>query len=49
MTAFTKDENGERLFEKVMRKAQEWSTPQNMMFVVGATRGEMFKEYVKSL
>lgn len=40
----TKDENGERLFEKVMRKAQEWSTPQNMMFVVGATRGEMFKD-----
>ena len=40
----TKDENGERLFEKVMRKAQEWNTPQNMMFVVGATRGEMFKD-----
>ncbi len=40
----TKDENGERLFEKVMRKAQEWGTPQNMMFVVGATRGEMFKD-----
>ena len=40
----TKDENGERLFEKVMRKAQEWATPQNMMFVVGATRGEMFKD-----
>ena len=36
------DENGERLFEKVMRKGQEWGTPQNMMFVVGATRGEMF-------
>ena len=36
------DENGERLFEKVMRKGQEWATPQNMMFVVGATRGEMF-------
>ena len=40
----TKDENGERLFEKVMRKAQEWGTPQNMMFVVGATRGELFKD-----
>ena len=38
------DENGERLFEKVMRKGQEWGTPQNMMFVVGATRGEMFKD-----
>ena len=39
-----KDENGERLFEKVMRKALEWGTPQNMMFVVGATQGEMFKD-----
>lgn len=38
------DENGERLFEKVMRKGQEWGTPQNMMFVVGATRGEMFRD-----
>lgn len=38
------DENGECLFEKVMRKGQEWGTPQNMMFVVGATRGEMFRD-----
>lgn len=38
------DENGERLFEKVMRKGQEWGTLQNMMFVVGATRGEMFRD-----
>ncbi len=38
------DTNGERLFEKVMRKGMEWGTPQNMMFVVGATRGEMFKD-----
>ncbi len=38
------DENGERLFEKVMRKGQEWGTPQNMMFVVGATCGEMFRD-----
>ena len=39
-----KDENGERLFEKVMRKSMEWGTPQNMMFVVGATRGELFAD-----
>ena len=39
------DEGGtERLFEKVLRKCQEWGTPQNMMFVVGATRGELFKD-----
>ena len=35
------DENGERLFEKVMRKGQEWGTPQNMMFVVGAQGGSL--------
>ncbi|MDY6248395.1 MAG: orotidine-5'-phosphate decarboxylase [Prevotella sp.] len=39
-----KDENGERLFEKVMRKGMEWGTTQNMMFVVGATRGELFAD-----
>lgn len=39
-----KDENGERLFDKVMRKGMEWGTPQNMMFVVGATRGELFAD-----
>ena len=39
-----KDEKGERLFEKVMRKGMEWGTPQNMMFVVGATRGELFAD-----
>ena len=38
------DANGERLFEKVIRTSQQWSTPENMMYVVGATRGEMFKD-----
>jgi orotidine-5'-phosphate decarboxylase len=41
------DANGERLFEKVIRKSQEWGTPENMMYVVGATRGEMFKDVRK--
>ena len=41
------DANGERLFEKVIRKSQEWGTPENMMYVVGATRGEMFKDIRK--
>ena len=40
----TEDKDGERLFEKVIRKSQQWGTPQNMMYVVGATRGEMFKD-----
>ncbi len=31
------------LYEKVLRKAQEWGSPENLMFVVGATHPEMFK------
>lgn len=38
------DNNGERLFERVLRKSQEWGTPDNMMYVVGATQGAMFKD-----
>ncbi|MBQ8969357.1 MAG: orotidine-5'-phosphate decarboxylase [Bacteroidaceae bacterium] len=40
----TEDKDGERLFEKVIRKSQKWSNEENMMYVVGATRGEMFKD-----
>ncbi len=40
----TADSNGERLFEKVIRCAQQWGTEENLMFVVGATQGEMFKD-----
>lgn len=35
----TADANGERLFEKVLRKSQEWADDQQMMYVVGATQG----------
>jgi len=41
------DENGERLFEKVLRKSQEWATDEQMMYVVGATQGRMFEEIRK--
>lgn len=34
--------SGEALFEKVVQKAQAWGNADNMMFVVGATRGEAF-------
>ncbi len=34
----------ERLFEQVMRKAQSWGTPENLMFVVGATHSEAFQQ-----
>ena len=40
----TEDKDGERLFEKVIHMSQQWGTPQNMMYVVGATRGEMFRD-----
>ena len=40
----TEDKQGERLFEKVIRKSQEWGSDENLMYVVGATRGEMFRD-----
>ena len=43
----TEDKDGERLFEKVLRKSQEWGNTDNMMYVVGATQGEMFKDIRK--
>lgn len=38
----TEDNNGERLFEKVLRASQKWGNEENMMYVVGATQGKMF-------
>ncbi len=40
----TKDENGEQLFEKVIKRSQQWGNEDNMMYVVGATRGKMFED-----
>lgn len=40
----TEDKDGVRLFEKVIRKSQQWGDTENMMYVVGATQGEMFKD-----
>lgn len=40
----TSDTDSERLFEKVIRKSQAWGNDSNMMYVVGATQGEMFKD-----
>ncbi len=41
------DANGERLFERVIRTSRKWGNENNMMFVVGATQGEMFKDIRK--
>lgn len=43
----TEDKEGERLFEKVLRKSQEWANDQNMMYVVGATQSKMFEDIRK--
>ena len=43
----TKDENGQRLFEKVIVKSQGWGNENNLMYVVGATQGKMFEDIRK--
>lgn len=37
-------ENGDRLFETVIKKSQEWASSDEMMYVVGATQGQMFED-----
>jgi orotidine-5'-phosphate decarboxylase len=43
----TPDAGGERLFEKVLKKSQEWASAEQLMYVVGATQGKMFEEIRK--
>ena len=43
---FTSD-NGQRLFERVLSKSQEWGNTDNLMYVVGATQGAMFRDIRK--
>jgi orotidine-5'-phosphate decarboxylase len=38
------NDNGIRLFERVLSLSLNWGTKNNMMYVVGATRAEMLKE-----
>lgn len=38
------DENGEQLFETVLKTSQQWGTGDNMMYVVGATKAEKLEE-----
>ena len=40
----TEDTNGEKLFEKVLHKSQEWANANQMMYVVGATQGKAFED-----
>lgn len=41
---FTAQEEEQPLFAKVMQRAQSWASPDQMMFVCGATHPERFKE-----
>ncbi len=41
------DAQGERLFEKVLKQSQQWGNEDNMMYVVGATQGQMFEDIRK--
>ena len=41
------DEDGIKLFERVLSVSQKWGTTDNLMYVVGATRAEMLKDIRK--
>lgn len=41
------DKNGTRLFENVIKKSSEWAGDDEMMYVVGATRGQLFEDIRK--
>lgn len=41
---FTEDKEGKPLFEKVLKRSQEWADENSMMYVVGATQGRMFED-----
>jgi len=38
------EENGEMLFESVLKTSQQWGSTDNMMYVVGATKAEKLEE-----
>ncbi|EAZ82261.1 orotidine-5'-phosphate decarboxylase [Algoriphagus machipongonensis] len=42
-----KDEQGKPLYQTVLEKSQSWGSDENMMYVVGATRGELIGEVRK--
>ncbi len=36
--------NGKRVFEQTLEKSAEWGNAENLMYVVGATRGELLTD-----
>lgn len=45
----TEDKDGEPLYQKVLRKSKEWAGPEQMMYVVGATKAEMLGDVRKTV
>ena len=41
------DATGKPLYQAVLEKSQQWGSPENLMYVVGATRGELIGEVRK--
>ena len=41
------DIKGQRLFERVLETSREWASSEEMMYVVGATRGQLQKQFVE--
>ena len=37
-------ETGKKLFETVLETSKQWGTPENMMYVVGATKADMLSQ-----
>lgn len=44
---FIPSQSGKPLFQEVLEKSSKWGNPDNMMYVVGATRGEKIAEVRK--
>lgn len=44
---FMQDENGETLFEKVIRASAKWANKEQLMYVVGATQASMLSDIRK--
>lgn len=40
-------ENGEKLYERVLKTSQKWGNDENMMYVVGATKADMLADIRK--
>lgn len=41
---FTEDQNGEKLFEKVLKVSKEWGGSDKLLYVVGATKANMLSD-----